>query len=221
METYGEETSWNYEIGTKTTWLEDSLMFNMTLFHIAWDNLQLNLPLSQTYYIANKGDAKSTGVEIELYARPTGNWDIFGSIGYDRARFGDGTTSIHTAPDGTNTEVDVGGNDLIYTPEYTASVGTQYSWATGPDSRIFIRAEATGYSSYFYNTANTESQDSYWLADFRAGYRTSGWFAEVWVNNAFDKKYIPVAFEFPNGQSGFIGENGAPRMTGLRVGFNF
>ncbi len=218
---YDEETSWNYEIGAKTTWFEDRLKINMAVFHIAWDHLQLNLPFGQTYYIANAGDAGSTGVELELYAKPLRNWDIFGSIGYDRTRFGAGTTSIRTDAFGANTAIDVSGNDLIYAPEYTASAGTQYSWEIRPGARIFVRAEINGYGHYYYNTANTESQGAYWLTSLHLGYRNPGWFAEIWVKNLFDKDYIPVAFEFPNGQSGFLGENGAPRMSGVRAGFTF
>lgn len=220
-ETYEEETSWNYEIGIKTSWLEERLRLNMAFFHIAWDHLQLNLPLGQTYYIANAGDAESTGIEFELVARPSSNWDIFGSFGHNRARFGDGSRSIRTDENGLNTEEPVDGNDLIFTPEYTANAGTQYSWDIGPDARIFIRAEINGYGRYFYNTLNTESQDSYWLTNLRAGYKTSNWYIEGWIRNAFDEKYIPVAFEFPNGQSGFLGESGDPRTIGLRVGVDF
>ncbi len=220
-EAYEEETSWNYEIGTKTTWLEERLRINMALFHISWNHLQLNLPFATTYYISNVGDSESTGIELELYARPFRNWDIFGTIGYDRARYGDGTTSIRTDEYNTSSEIDIGGNDLIYTPKYTTNVGTQYSWDISPEARIFVRAEINGYGRYFYNTANTESQSSYWLTNLRAGYKTSNWFAELWVNNAFDKEYIPIAFEFPNYQSGFLGENGAPQMVGLRAGVDF
>ena len=220
-EAYEEETSWNYEIGAKTTWFDNKLKANLSIFHISWDRLQLNLPLATTYYIANAGDAESTGAEIELYARPCPNWDIFGTVGYDRAGYGNGSTSIRTDAFNNNTEVDISDNDLIYTPEYTASIGTRYSWDIGLDARIFIRAEVNGYGSFFYNAANTESQGSYWLANFRAGYRAANWFAELWIKNAFDEDYIPIAFEFPNYQSGFLGENGAPRMVGIRTGLNF
>ena len=220
-EAYEEETSWNYEIGTKTTWLDERLRINMALFHISWDHLQLNLPYGQNYYIFNAGDAESTGVELELFARPSRNWDIFGSLGYDKARFKDGSTSIHTYPDGTNTEEPIEDNDLIYTPEFTVSAGTQYSWNIGFDAQLFLRAEINGYGRYFYNPANKESQKAYWLSNLRVGYKTSSWFLETWIRNAFNKKYIPIAFEFPNYQSGFLGENGAPRMIGLRAGVNF
>lgn len=220
-EAYDEATSWNYEMGIKTAWFEDRLRINLALFHISWDHLQLNLPIGQSYYISNVGDAESTGLELEFFARPVRNWDIFGSFGYDRARFGDGTSSIQTDAFGTNSTINISSNDLIFTPEFTASLGTQYSWELGPDSRLFIRAEITGYGRYFYNTANTQSQESYWLTNLRAGYKTSAWFVEAWARNLFDTDYIPVAFEFPNGQSGFLGENGAPLMVGLRAGLTF
>jgi iron complex outermembrane receptor protein len=220
-EAYDEETSWNYEIGIKTTWLEERLKLNMAFFHISWDHLQLHLPIAQTYYIANAGDAESSGVEFEFTAKPLRHWDIFGALGYNRSRFSDGTTSIRTDASGTNSTVDVGGNHLIFTPDYTVSAGSQYSWKLGQKARFFLRAEIAGYGRYFYNTANTESQKAYWLSNLRTGIKCGHWFAEVWVKNAFDTDYIPVAFEFPNGQSGFLGESGAPRTIGLRAGVDF
>jgi iron complex outermembrane recepter protein len=220
-EDYDEETSLNYEIGVKTTWLEERLKVNLAAFYISWDHMQLNLPYGQTYFIDNAGDAESTGVELEVTARLLRNWEIFGSTGYTKAQFGSGSTSIRTDEFGINTEINIDGNDLIYTPEFTASAGTQYSWELGPYSSIFLRAEITGTGEFFYNTANTESQDTYWISDLSLGYKTRGWFIEAWAKNLFDKEYIPVAFEFPNGQSGFVGENGAPRTIGVRAGLNF
>lgn len=220
-EAYDEETSWNYEIGAKTTWLDDRLLINLALFRIVWDDLQLNLPLEQNYYIANTGDAESTGAELEISAMPIRDWELFGSIGYNRARFGGGSSSIRTDAFGTNTVIDIGDNDLIYAPEYTAFAGTQYTWVLGPETHLVARAEVSGNGGYYYNTANTESQDSYWLTSARVRYKTAGWFAEIWTKNLFDTEYVPVAFEFPNGQSGLIGESGAPLTVGIRAGLAF
>jgi iron complex outermembrane receptor protein len=220
-EAYDEETSWNYEIGVKTSWLEKRLTVNLAAFHISWEHLQLNLPIGQSYYLANAGDAESSGVELEFTAKPLRHWDIFGALGYNRSRFSDGTTSIRTDASGTNSTVDVGGNHLIFTPDYTASAGFQYSWKLGQRAQVFVRAGIAGYGRFFYNTANTESQKAYWLSNLRAGVKNSHWLAELWVKNAFDAEYIPVAFEFPNGQSGFLGESGAPRTIGLRIGVDF
>ena len=41
-------------------------------------------------------------------------------------------------------------------------------------------------------------------------------FAEVWLRNAFDTRYVPIAIPYPGfAPSGFIGENGRPRTFGI------
>jgi iron complex outermembrane recepter protein len=209
---YGEESSWNYEAGLKTSWCENRVAFNIAAFYINWQDLQLNLPnpnIVGQYYIANAGAADSKGVEAELHARPLAPWDLFVTGGYTDARF------LSDSP------VGLAGNHLIYSPDYTASAGTQYTWQVCRQAALYARAEIVAYGRFFYNPANTESQDAYTLANFRAGVRGSHWYLEGWVKNAFDTEYVPIALEFQNGGSGFVGESGAPVTFGLRAGLNF
>jgi iron complex outermembrane receptor protein len=225
-ESYGEETTWSYEIGTKSRFLEDRLLVNLAFFYINWDDLQLNLPTGAPaqYYIANAGGADSKGVELEIKARPIAGWDVFASAGYTDARFLSGAHAGHTDPLGGDSVVDVGGRHLIYTPEFTVNGGMQYSYAVCTHATVYARAEVTTYGDFYYNPLNTAGQGTFSLADFRAGVRGKNWFAEGWVRNAFDEKYVPIAFEFPNGAfggSGFVGESGAPVTYGLRVGLLF
>lgn len=225
-ESYGEEYNWNYEVGAKTTWLEDRLSVNLALFYIDWENLQLNQPSGAPgqFYIANAGSADSKGVEVEVRARPLSGWDLFAGAAYTDARFQSGATAGHTDAFGNDSLVGVGGNHLIYTPDFTANAGMQYSLAVCRQATLYARAEVVAYGRYFYNPANTAYQDAYALANFRAGVRGNHWYAEGWVRNAFDSQYVPIAFEFPNGAfggSGFVGENGAPVTYGLRAGLTF
>jgi len=42
------------------------------------------------------------------------------------------------------------------------------------------------------------------------------------VRNAFDTRYVPLAFAYTGlAPSGFIGEPGAPRTFGVRLGMTF
>lgn len=222
-ESYGRESSWNYEIGAKTAWLDRRLSLNLALFYIHWEDLQLNLPTGAPaqFYIANAGAAASKGIELELNARPLDGWDIFGSIGCTDARFLGGAMAGHTDAFGVDSLEDVGGRHLIYTPDFTANAGMQYAWKIHDETTVYARAEAVFYGCYRYNPINSEGQDAYSLAHFRAGIRGRHWFAEGWIRNAFDTRYVPIALEFPNYQSGFIGENGDPVTFGVRAGFNF
>ena len=69
------------------------MLANAAVFSIDWDDLQLNLPnraVPGQFYIANVGGARSSGVELELNARPQASVDLFATLGYTHARFKDG-----------------------------------------------------------------------------------------------------------------------------------
>jgi iron complex outermembrane receptor protein len=215
-EAYGEERSWNYEAGVKTSWLSNRLSVDGSAFVIDWQDLQLNVPNPQVpaqYYIANVGGARSKGVELSLLARPIRSLDVFGAVGYTNAHFSNGTQSSGIA---------VGGNRLPATPVYTATVGTQYSVEAYRAASLYGRFDIAFTGSYEYDDFNTAGQDAYSLANLRGGIRGRRAFIEGWVRNLFDTRYIPIAFAYPGlAPSGFVGEMGAPRTFGLRAGFIF
>ena len=164
------------------------------------------------FFVANAAGASSTGVEVEAHARPEPGLDLFGATGFTHARFDTGSTSNGVA---------VGGNRLANAPSYTADFGVQFIRPLGALS-LTARAEAICYGDYEYDDPNTAGQGAYTLTNFRAGLRAKHTFGEVWIRNAFDTKYVPVAFPYPGlAPSGFVGENGAPRTFGVRAGVFF
>jgi len=215
-ESYGEEHTWNVEGGVKTRWAADRVTANASVFRIDWEDLQLNLPNPQVpgeFFIANVGGATSSGVEVDLNARVHPRVDVFGIVGYTRARFSDGSVS---------SGVPVGGNTVPNTPDYTATIGAQLSHDLRQGTALFARAEAVFYGAFKYDDLNMEGQDAYSLTNLRAGVRGRFVHAEVWVRNAFDTRYIPVAFAYgPLAPSGFIGEMGRPRTFGISAGVGF
>jgi iron complex outermembrane receptor protein len=215
-EAYGEEHAWNLEGGVKTMWAAGRVMANASVFRIDWEDLQLNIPdltSPAQFYIANIGGATSSGVEVELNGRVHPSMDVFGGFGYTRARFSDGSIS---------NGVPVGGNTIPNTPEYTATLGAQLAHPVRPGISVYGRAEAVFYGAFEYDDLNLARQDSYSLANFRAGARGRYLFAEAWVRNAFDTKYIPIAFAYGAlAPSGFVGEMGRPRTFGVSAGVTF
>lgn len=215
-EAYDQEHSWNYEAGVKTSALADRLSASIAAFRIDWRDLQVNVPnpfVPAQFFIANAAGATSSGVEFELHALPDRDVDLFGGAGWTRARFSGGSTS---------NGVNVGGKRLSNTPSYTADFGVQYSRPLRDGLALVARAELICYGDYEYDDANTEGQSAYRLTNLRAGVRGKHAFGELWIRNAFDTRYIPVAFPYPGlAPSGFIGENGAPRTVGVRAGLSF
>jgi iron complex outermembrane receptor protein len=215
-ESYGEESTWNLEGGFKALFASDRVAFNSAVFYIDWNDLQLNVPnllVPGQIYVANAGGATSAGVELDLTARAAPGVDVFGSFGLTHATFSNGSTALG---------VDVSGNDIPNTPDFTASFGGQYGRALNANLNAFGRAEVWVSGAFKYDEANSQGQDTYALVNFRGGVRGKLFVAEGWIRNAFNTTYIPVAFAYgPLAPSGFIGENGAPRTFGLSAGLKF
>jgi outer membrane receptor protein involved in Fe transport len=145
-----------------------------------------------------------------VLGRPHPNVEVFGALGTTRAHFSTGSTLQGAS---------IGDKILPNTPVFTGSLGTQLSRPFGPLT-AYGRAEIAMFGKMQYDETNAQFQDTYALADFRAGVRHHFTFAEVWIKNAFDTRYIPLAFAYQSA-SGFIGENGRPRTFGVRAGVTF
>lgn len=215
-ESYDEERTWNTEAGVKRTWGGGRVITNAAVFYIDWTDLQLNLPIPTApgqYYISNVGGATSRGAELELTARAAAGVDVFGSFGYTRARFSDGSMS---------SGADVSGKTIPFTPEYTAAAGIQVSREVRPGALAFGRAEVVRHGAFEYDDANTAGQEAYSLVNLRAGVTVRRISVEGWIRNAFDTRYVPTAFAYPGlAPSGFVGEPGRPRTFGVSLSVGF
>ena len=214
-EAYGEEHAWHLEAGVKSSLAGGKAAATAAVFFIDWDDLQLNVPnpfVPGQFYIANVGGAGSSGFEFDVTARPVQMLDVFASFGYTNTSFADGTTSMG---------LDVSGNALPFTPDYTAMLGAQYSPSITSTISGFVRGEAVLSGAFHYDEANTRQQEAYSLVNVRAGARSRYLFGEVFVRNAFQTRYVPIAIPYQFAQSGFIGEMGRPRTFGISVGVTF
>jgi iron complex outermembrane receptor protein len=186
------------------------------VFYIDWKQMQLNVANPNTFgqfYVTNIGNARSEGVEFDINARPHRKVDIFGAAGLTRARFIAGSSS---------TGASLAGKIIPNTPGLTMSGGSQLSQELFAGLTVYGRSELWLNGGFEYDEANTQRQTSYWLLNYRIGLKHRAAFGEVWVKNAYDKRYIPIAFAYERfAPSGFIGEMGAPRQYGARLGFNF
>ena len=213
-ESYDEEHAWNFEGGLKTSTADGRFSASLSAFVIDWSDLQLNLPLGPgQFFISNVGSATSRGAEFEVSGRVSEGLDLFGGVGWTHARFDDGTSA---------NGVDVSGLNIPNTPCFTALFGAQFTRDLNAGGHIFARADVAWTGKFYYDEANTASQDNYGITNLRAGWRGKGLVVEGWVRNAFDTSYVPLAFAFPGfTPSGFLAEPGRPRTMGISVGVGF
>ena len=62
---------------------------------------------------------------------------------------------------------------------------------------MYGRGEVVFYGAFQYDDQNREGQDAYSLANFRGGVRGKFFSADLWIRNAFDTDYIPLASAVP------------------------
>jgi iron complex outermembrane recepter protein len=216
-ESYAEEQAWHLEGGVKALLMGGRVAVNAALFAIDWSDMQLNLPNPQVpaqFYISNVGGASSKGIEVDANAQINQNLGVFAAFGTTHARFSD---------DSVSSGVNVSGNKLPSTPAYTINGGVDFLRQLKPDLAVTARADVVGYGGFEYDDLNTARQGAYALTNIRAGVRAAGILVELWIRNAFDTKYVPVAFAYDpsSAPSGFLGEPGKPRTAGVRISVEF
>ena len=201
------EESWNYEIGLKTSWLDNRLTINLAAFYNNLTNYQVLLPGPDTLFrdIAN-AQARVLGAELEVRATPLDGFDIIAGFGYADARFTDYTNPF------TNENFD--GNRLLFAPEYTYNLALQYRSRGG----FFGRLELQGLGTVFFDEANDVQETPFTLVNVRVGYEFETIGIYLFANNLFDKEYVTIAF--PSG-SDILAGYGDRRTFGVQVQARF
>jgi len=72
-DTYNADSLWSYELGAKNSLLERRLQINSSLFWIDWKDIQQNIYLLNCglQFVANLGQVRSRGGDLDLQFRPT------------------------------------------------------------------------------------------------------------------------------------------------------
>ncbi|MEM6399867.1 MAG: TonB-dependent receptor, partial [Cyanobacteria bacterium P01_D01_bin.116] len=116
---FGEEKTWSYEAGLKSSWLDNRLIANLSVFHNDVNDYQvLQFDESGFFGRVSNIDVKATGVEFELKAKPATGLDLIASVGYVDSKYKNYLNS--------DTEVDLSDNQVPFTPQFTYNLAAQY-----------------------------------------------------------------------------------------------
>ena len=202
---FDEQSSIDYELGAKTSWLDNRLILNANLFYMDIKDMHVYYaPDPTTYLTSNAGEGHSKGIEIEVKARPIKGLDIMAAFGLVDAEFDEYT--------------DTGGNDcsgklMARTPDYTLNLTAQYRH----DSGFFARAGMQGYGQNYFDDPNTVSQKAYEIYNAKIGYEGSNWDVYLYGKNLFDEEY------FGSGRVAvaMTGNVGEPQTFGMLASIRF
>jgi outer membrane receptor protein involved in Fe transport len=141
---FNEEELWNYELGVKSEWLDNRLRVNASAFFLDWSDFQY-----ETFFFTVPGDATSNvqltqniqdseayGFEVEFAGVVTERFSLTGAFGYLDTEI----TSDDQAQLSGGFNVNLKGEPLPRSPEWTANLIADYVWPLG-DNELFFRGE--------------------------------------------------------------------------------
>ncbi|QDK35712.1 TonB-dependent receptor [Sphingomonas sp. IC081] len=217
------ETVWAYEAGLKTRLLDNRVRLNLAGFYYDYSNLQLSKVEGQNVTLTNAASARLYGLEGEAeYVSPDDGLRVNLSASWLHTRFTDFFNTDQGRP-GLG-ELDLRGNRLPQSPEFTVSGGIEYRVPIG-GGFVVPRAQANYATRTYFDefNSNVVSQPAYAKVDLSLAYESDrGFRVTGFVNNLTNKRTIDTAFQ----SSGLLGHpvNGflaPPRTYGVRVRAHF
>lgn len=128
------DTVWNYEAGVKAKTADGSLALDVSLFQMDWKNIQLNTNYNGIVLQSNGGDAKVTGAEADITARPNQSLTLSANIGYTNAR-------ITRVDPGVRQSIGVDdGDKLPLTPRFTLAINADQQLAFAQSVQAYVGA---------------------------------------------------------------------------------
>jgi iron complex outermembrane receptor protein len=249
-DSFSPETNKDVELGIKNESLDKHLRTNLALFYSRQSNLQnlVNtiIPASAgqsartTQYVANSGDARKYGAELEITAIPAQNLELQLTAAYLHAAYKPGSFTETQLVGGNPVVVDRSGEPILQAPKYTFSLGATRTLPVAVGEVVF-HADYTYRASeyYMYQTpapslppdvlAQYAIQNAlnktpaFGLLNARVSFTLNEPNLEfaLWGRNLTERQYLTYEFNSYTGLGMVNGYQGDPRTYGATINYRF
>jgi len=219
---YKPDSLYNYEVGTKTSWLDRRLIVNASAYYVDWRDVQVRAvdTATSTEYTSNAGNARVTGGELQILAAPGNPWQLGANLGLMNSKL------ISVGP---NVSGAAAGTELPNAPKITASAFVQYSRPlqglgtailrfdyqhTGREAVALIAPTAKVPESVFF-------VPSYDTGRALIGFNGAHWNVTLYADNLWNTRGFTQRSNFlPNFAEQYFTVI-EPRTIGLRLGVDY
>jgi len=213
LASFDPEFSWNYELGMKNNLWDNKVKLNATLFYINYTDQQLfNVLDLSTFSIGreNIGNSRSYGVELETEFIVAQGLNLTGNLGYLKTEFTD-----YTYTGFTGTEFDNEGNMQVMSPEWSGSLGANYTAKLNKKWKGSIVLDYQFQSEVFFDPENTSSQEGYGVLNARLVVGSKNLEFALWAKNLTDETYLSYGYSVSG--SGIFASYGLPQTYGATL----
>jgi outer membrane receptor protein involved in Fe transport len=173
------------ELGVKTRWFNSTLSFDVSLFHMIFENLVVSVPdINGEPSLTNAGSERFQGMELQASYLPpfAEGFSLAAGYAHHDARY---MTFSFFTPDGEPRVVD--GKRLELVPRDLWNVGLSYSRGKGPGAFVAVRHQ----SQRPLNRRNTFYTDPFYETDAGVSWNFSSFrLAVVGRNLGDDRHYV-------------------------------
>jgi iron complex outermembrane receptor protein len=185
--TFGPDSVWNYELGTKLQLFERRLSVEAAVYFIKWTDIQVNVGRGDGFNgFLNAGSAETKGFELTANGQLSEHFRAGGQFTYTEGEL----TGL--APGVAATGVAQVGDSLPQIPKITSSAFLEWGTAFRDDGWFYVRGDVQyvddrpgGFTSNLPRTL-----PNYTLVNLRAGVEFGPYSASIFVNNLTDKRAI-------------------------------
>jgi iron complex outermembrane receptor protein len=241
-----DETSDSYEMGLKSTWLDDSLRLNVAAFYTTYSDLAFgvfipspNNPTGQETSAQSIGEATTYGVEFETLWLPIERLTLSMNLGLLNAEYDDFCADLDGPSAAVNPVSNCGGT-VTALPNGTFLIDTDHTnldLPRAPETDLYLAAEyelptpvgpitariSTNYEDEFYTDGVTNNPKAltgdYWLWDSSITWNSNdgAWRMQAWCKNCTDETYVMGLTPTAN----FFNQKfwGNPQTYGLTLGY--
>lgn len=218
----------NYEVGARTRWLDNRLQLNLTLFHMIYDDMQIETSLpaaggnGQQQGFDNVGKASIDGAELDLLAQLTDRWTLSGNLGLLDAQYDSFFTDLYSE----GTPRDFSNLKLRRAPDVSYSLSSNYEQDIGAGTANFRISYnwRDDYEGTLNNHPGT-AIDAFGLLDASLGYEYNNWSVALFGSNLTDEDAYSHTFAVvPNAQGGTFWKFATPRVPrtyGVQLTYEF
>ena len=220
---YDEEHLYNYELGFKGSFLQNTLRSRLAIFYMDRDDQQvkgsLNIPQDGGFtsfidYTSNAAQGNNYGLELELDWLATDRLNLYANLGLLETEFDD-----YINADGE----DLSGRDQAQAPAYQYALGGRFELGGG----FYLRMDVEGKDNFYFSDRHDTQASSYDLLHTRLGYSNDTWSIALWGRNLTDEDYYVRGFgSFGNDpRKEYVVEPyyqyGEPRLVGVSASYSF
>ena len=220
----------SYELGLKTTLLDNRVTFNVAGYLQNDRNYQATVAdpaRLAVVYLSNVPKVRSKGFEIDMQARLADNVSVYGALAYTDAKAIDFPASACPLELSNQNTCDLSGYPISGIPKWSASFGGEIKQPV-----TIFAAPSEAYLGFDYSYRSTVNNggvsaatqlEPLHLANARIGVRALNRRMDlsVWAKNLFDKQYFSDIASGVGNTGLLTAQLGDPRTYGVTLRFHF